>query len=128
MDMDLELLVLQRQIARRLNQWLGQECLPLDETDLLLLLIVAQKARLHQRQVADYLALNAAHVTRLVHKLVVLGYLEQMPDDFDRRRKQLGLTTLGEKVVTRAQKMLGVWQQQNQLFKAGLHDLIGQSH
>lgn len=126
--MDLELLVLQRQMTRRLNQWLGQERLPLDETDLLLLLIVAEKAKLHQRQVADYLALNATHVTRLVHKLVILGYLEQIPDDFDRRRKQLGLTSLGEKVVNRAQKMLGLWQQQNQLFKAGLRDLIGQSH
>lgn len=126
--MDLALLVLQRQMAQRLNQWLRQERLPLDETDLLLLLIVAQKTQLHQRQVADYLAVNADRVTRLVHKLVVLGYLEQIPDDFDRRRKQLGLTLFGEKVVVKAQKMLRSWQQQNQLFKTGLHDLIGQSH
>jgi DNA-binding MarR family transcriptional regulator len=74
---------------------------PVDRADVPILRLLADSGALRSGELAVRLAVEAPHITRQVHRLEELGYLERAADPCDRRAHRVQLTPAGQDAAER---------------------------
>ncbi|GAK48736.1 transcriptional regulator [Secundilactobacillus oryzae JCM 18671] len=91
--------ILHRQLQRDMNQLLVEDKLPVNMTEIYLMVLIMETDGVNQRQAATTLAVDEGLMTRMVKHLVSLGFIEKTASAEDKRNKLLTLTVSGEKLL-----------------------------
>lgn len=69
--------ILHRQLQRDMNQLLVEDKLPVNMTEIYLMVLIMETDGVNQRQAATTLAVDEGLMTRMVKHLVSLGFIEK---------------------------------------------------
>ncbi|KRM57957.1 MarR family winged helix-turn-helix transcriptional regulator [Secundilactobacillus malefermentans] len=91
--------ILHRQLQRDMNQLLVEDKLPVNITEIYLMVLIMETDGVNQRQAAQTLAVDEGLMTRMVKHLVTLNFIEKTNSPEDKRNKLLTLTEAGKKLL-----------------------------
>jgi DNA-binding MarR family transcriptional regulator len=98
--------------ARQHDHICAEAGIPVDRAAMPILRQLAEAESLRPGDLAAQLAVEAPHVTRQVHRLEALGYVERLPDPDDRRAHRVRLTATGREAIDRLREVgrQAIWQ------------------
>ncbi|MCM3765936.1 MULTISPECIES: MarR family winged helix-turn-helix transcriptional regulator [Bacillaceae] len=82
------------QLSRRLTNKLNEALKPtgLYGSQWAVIFVLKEKSSLTQKELSEYLAVEAPPMTRTIQRLVKQGYVKQVPGQHDKREKRVELT------------------------------------
>lgn len=101
--------ILHRQMQRDMNQLLIRDKLPVNITEVYLLVLILESQPINQRRAATTLAVDEGLMTRMVTHLKELKLINKVDSQRDRRVKELTLTPEGEALLGSALKKFNIW-------------------
>jgi DNA-binding MarR family transcriptional regulator len=87
--------------ARQHDRICAEAGVPVDRAAVPILRLLADSQPLRPGDLAAQLAVEAPHITRQLHRLEAIGYVERVPDPNDRRAHRVRLTARGRKAIDR---------------------------
>ncbi|WP_461244861.1 MarR family winged helix-turn-helix transcriptional regulator [Secundilactobacillus muriivasis] len=101
--------ILHRQLQRDMNQLLLKDDLPVNITEMYLMVLIMESHPISQRQAATTLAVDEGLMTRMVKHLTKLQLINKESSARDKRVKELTLTSEGEKLLDYGLKQFNDW-------------------
>ncbi|ANZ60398.1 hypothetical protein AYR62_15375 [Secundilactobacillus paracollinoides] len=101
--------ILHRQLQRDMNQLLVQDELPVNITEMYLMVLILESQPISQRRAATTLAVDEGLMTRMVKHLTSLKLINKTSADRDKRVKELTLTAEGKRLLDHALKQFNNW-------------------
>lgn len=101
--------ILHRQLQRDMNQLLIKDKLPVNITEMYLMVLILESQPISQRRASTTLAVDEGLMTRMVKHLTSLGLIHKEAAVRDRRVKELTLTEDGEKLLDYALAQFNKW-------------------
>lgn len=101
--------ILHRQLQRDMNQLLIKDKLPVNITEMYLMVLILESQPISQRRASTTLAVDEGLMTRMVKHLTALGLIHKEAAARDKRVKELTLTEDGEKLLDYALAQFNKW-------------------
>lgn len=101
--------ILHRQLQRDMNQLLIKDKLPVNITEMYLMVLILESQPISQRRASTTLAVDEGLMTRMVKHLTALGLIHKEAAARDKRVKELTLTEDGEKLLDYALSQFNKW-------------------
>lgn len=103
--------ILHRQLQRDMNQLLIKDKLPVNITEMYLMVLILESQPVSQRRASTTLAVDEGLMTRMVKHLTALGLIHKEAAANDKRVKELTLTADGKKLLDYGLSKLDEWWQ-----------------
>lgn len=103
--------ILHRQLQRDMNQLLIKDKLPVNITEMYLMVLILESQPISQRRASTTLAVDEGLMTRMVKHLTALGLIHKEAAANDKRVKELTLTADGKKLLDYGLSKLDEWWQ-----------------
>lgn len=101
--------ILHRQLQRDMNQLLIKDKLPVNITEMYLMVLILESQPISQRRASTTLAVDEGLMTRMVKHLTALGLIHKESAASDKRVKELTLTEDGEKLLDYGLSKVNAW-------------------
>ncbi|MFC6254701.1 MarR family winged helix-turn-helix transcriptional regulator [Secundilactobacillus hailunensis] len=101
--------ILHRQLQRDMNQLLIKDKLPVNITEMYLMILILESQPISQRRASTTLAVDEGLMTRMVKHLAALGLIHKEAAATDKRVKELTLTEDGEKLLDYGLSKVNAW-------------------
>lgn len=101
--------ILHRQLQRDMNQLLIKDKLPVNITEMYLMVLILESQPISQRRASTTLAVDEGLMTRMVKHLTALGLIHKESAASDKRVKELTLTKDGEKLLDYGLSKVNAW-------------------
>ena len=101
--------ILHRQLQRDMNQLLIKDKLPVNITEMYLMVLILESQPISQRRASTTLAVDEGLMTRMVKHLAALGLIHKEAAATDKRVKELTLTEDGEKLLDYGLSKVNEW-------------------
>jgi len=101
--------ILHRQLQRDMNQLLIKDKLPVNITEMYLMILILESQPISQRRASTTLAVDEGLMTRMVKHLAALGLIHKEAAATDKRVKELTLTEDGEKLLDYGLSKVNEW-------------------
>lgn len=101
--------ILHRQLQRDMNQLLIKDKLPVNITEMYLMVSILESQPISQRRAATTLAVDEGLMTRMVKHLKEIKLINKISSYKDKRVKELTLTKDGEKLLESALSKFDRW-------------------
>lgn len=101
--------ILHRQLQRDMNQLLIKDKLPVNITEMYLMVLILESQPISQRRASTTLSVDEGLMTRMVKHLTALGLIHKEAAANDKRVKELTLTADGEKLLDYGLSQVNEW-------------------
>lgn len=101
--------ILHRQLQRDMNQLLIKDELPVNITEMYLMVLILESQPINQRRASTTLAVDEGLMTRMVKHLTSLNLIHKEASAHDKRVKELTLTAEGKKLLDYALEQFNKW-------------------
>lgn len=98
----------------------------LNQQQFSILFEIAKAKGIQQKNIINRLSLEKAHVSKVVKKLLNMGFIEVLPIEDDKRSSFLVLTDNGKKVVNECRLIFDMWKKErlNQFSQEELDQML----
>lgn len=101
--------ILHRQLQRNMNQLLIKDKLPVNITEMYLMVLILESQPISQRRASTTLAVDEGLMTRMVKHLTALGLIHKEASAKDKRVKELTLTEDGKELLDYGLSQVEKW-------------------